>query len=187
MRVHLEPPDPRTERWAALLNLLLPGGGLILIGMIVRGFIVGCAFVLCVNFAIVTVLLMPDDFPWWVPPLALGLAGGGYVGAQLRLAQSVRDSRRRAQADRRRACLHNAQEELARGRPLAALEALAPLADQAARDLLVALRMAQALTAAGDVPAARAAWRQVRRLDRHGIYREQARDHERQLAQAGRP
>ena len=51
----------------------------------------------------------------------------------------------------------------------AAGQALTPILDLAEVDLLVAVRVAETLTACGD-PQADAAWQRVRRLDRHQLY-----------------
>jgi hypothetical protein len=83
-------------RIAPWVNLLLPGGGLILVEALVSGVLIGLAFTLCANLALLAVLLFPDDFSRWDQALLIGLAGGSYVGAQLRLAGEL--ARRRARA-----------------------------------------------------------------------------------------
>lgn len=161
--------------WPACLNLLVPGGGIVLLGWVWTGLVVGLLFTICANYALWATLLVPDEFPSWAQGLGIGLAGGTYLGAQLRLAQAVRSQQQQRQATLRRQALLAARDGLRRGDFTVALAALEPLRELASRDLLVAYRLAQVYTALQDVDAARAAWRQVRALDRHGVYRHEMR------------
>lgn len=174
-------PEAPAARWAPWLNLVLPGGGLVLLGSPWAGWLVGVVCAACANLAVVATLLLPDEFPPAVRNLVLGLAGGCYVGAQVRLRQTRRAQRARAERAWRRAVLAETQRWLSHGEAERALAAIAPLAERAGEDVLVAYRLAQALTAAGRVGAARAAWRRVRALDRHGLYRAQVLENERRL------
>ena len=169
------------ERLAPWVNLVLPGGGLILAGAPGTGLLLGLLCTVCANSAIAATLLFPDDFPRGVQVLAIVLAAATYVGTQVRLVTDVRTQRHRQRTGRRTQLLREAQEALARGDLVHAREAVEALASGAAHDLLVAYRLAEVRTAAGDAPAARAAWRQVRMLDVHGIYRPKLRDAERTL------
>jgi hypothetical protein len=169
-------PDAAARR-AAALNLLLPGGGLILVGATGSGLLIGLVFAACANFALAAPLLFPDDFPRPAQLAGVVLTAAMYLLAQARLAQSVRDLRRKSQAAVRRRVLAQTQELLARGDAAGALAAILALVDTDHDDLLVVFRLAQALTAAGDVTAARAAWLRVRELDPHGLYRQQIRAH----------
>jgi hypothetical protein len=65
--------------------------------------------------------------------------------------------------------LARAQSDIARGEPRSAIVRLETLANDNPRDLHIAVRLAEALTAAND-PRAEAAWRRVHALDRHHIY-----------------
>jgi hypothetical protein len=161
------------EGWARGINLLVPGAGMILAGSVITGLLAGLLFAACANFAVVAVLLFPDDFSGTMQALAIGLAAGAYFGAQVRLAAQIRARRAAAAASFRRRVLSQSQELLVRGEAAGAVDALQPLVAEAGHDLLVAYRLAQALTAAGDAPAARAAWQRVRELDRHGLYKRQ--------------
>ena len=163
--------ETRAGRWAAWVNLLLPGSGLILLGAVASGLLAGLLFVACANFAIAAVLLFPDDFSGTAQALGIGLAGGAYVGSQVRVMAQVRRLRVEATAARRRRALWAAKDCLARGEAARAIEALRPLVEADAQDLLVSYQWAQALTAVGEVTRARDAWQQVKRLDQHGIYK----------------
>lgn len=177
-------PHARLAPW---LNLLLPGGGLIMINAAWSGLLIGLAFVVAANIAVVAVLLFPDDFSAGTRGLLIGLAGGCYVGAQWRYAQTVRDRRERALAARRRRALEESRLLLLRGEHDAALESVQPLAELLPRDLLVAYRVAQVLTAAGNRPAAEDAWQCVRDLDKHGIYRQQTLQGQRNMSSSTFP
>lgn len=180
--------------FARIVNLLIPGGGLILVGSTASGMLVALLFTAAANLGLAAILLFPDDVsPTW-RGLGLGVAIGTYFGAQLRYAQSVRDQRRRSAAELRQIALRDVYTALREGRVEEAWRALQPLAEQAEDDLVLAYRLAQVLTARGDGPEALAAWRRVRRLDRHRIYRQEVAENERALLDgagretaAGRP
>lgn len=165
---------PSGAPWpAGVLNLLVPGLGIICVGRTWPGVILGLIFAAFANLALWAVLLMPDDLPAWGPPLAVGLAAGAYVGCQIDFVRSSRDRRRREQDAIRHSALAAVSEALARGDFVAGLDALGSISHLAAQDLLVAYRQAQVLTGLGDEHAAYVAWRQVRTLDRHNIYRDE--------------
>lgn len=169
-------PSSALERWALWANLVLPGSGMILVGALASGLLGGLVFAVCANFALAAVLLVPDDFSATAQALAIGTAAGAYVGAQGRCAGCVRAWRAQASERARRRLLWQSQELLARGDAAQAAALLRPLVDEAPDDLLVIYRLAQALTVAGDVPGARAAWQQLRQLDCHGLYKQQILD-----------
>lgn len=157
-----------TARW---VNLLIPGGGLILVGSLWWGLMFAVLFTAAANFAVAGSLLFPDDISPGLGDLSLALAGGCYLGAQLALRRTVVRRRRQLAASLRRQVLRDVRGYLDSGCPELAKDALRPLAELAHHDLLVAYRFAQVLTAVQDVCAARAAWQHVRTLDRHHIYR----------------
>lgn len=174
----------RGVHWAALTNLLVPGAGIVLLGDVWQGLVGGVAFALCANAALWLVLLIPDEFSGTTQALALGAAAGTYLGAQLRFAQTVRSRERAWQSGVRRGALWAARECLDRRDFAGALAALEPIRVAAARDLLVAYRVAQTLTGLKDADAALAAWRQVRALDRHHVYRDECREGEQAFSPA---
>jgi len=178
-----DPPTKRGGSFAAVLNLVLPGGGLIALDSIGSGLLVGLLFAACANFALVSVLLFPDDFSPTAQALGIGLAAGSYVGAQVRLAQALRRARTRVFEAWRRRVLWTTRLLLERGEHRAARDAILPLSQAAPEDLLVQYRLLQALIGVGELPDARAACERLKRLDRRGIYRAQLRDLEQQLAQ----
>jgi hypothetical protein len=165
-----------------LVNLVVPGGGLILIGHETLGVLIGVLFTLSAGYALAATLLFPDDTSTTWRGLGIGVALGTYIGAQIRYAQTVRYEADQAFGDLRRSALGAARRALDAGRADEAWALLQPLLPQVETDLLVAYRVAQVLTARGDGGAALRAWRRVGRLDRHRIYREEVHVNERALA-----
>lgn len=161
--------------WARVLNLIVPGIGMVLVGNPVQGLIIGLCVAVLVNLALWAVLIIPADFERVEQGTLIGVAAGAYVGAQLRLAFVTQRQRRAGRQDRRREVLELVRQRL-RARDFAgAREALAALPDPLADDLLTALRRAQIFTGLGDEPRARAAWEQVRRLDHQRLYKSEVR------------
>ena len=156
-----------------LANLVIPGGGLILIGSETVGVVIALLFTGAANLTIAASFVFPDDFSSTWRGLGMGVAAVTYLGAQFRYAQTVRDRHDQAVRKRRGAALGAARAALNGGHLDQAWLALEPLVEQAEQDLVLAYRIAQVLTARGDRAAAAAAWRRVRRLDRHRIYRQE--------------
>jgi hypothetical protein len=156
---------------AERLNRVFPGAGLILAGSITAGLAVGLAFTATASLAIASYGLIPEN----VPPLAraglLAAALAWYFCAQVWAAQAVRSRREAERAARRRGVLGRSLAALEQGEARLARELIEPLAAAEPDDLLVACRIAQILTALGDVPGAQAAWERLQRLDRHRLFR----------------
>lgn len=157
--------------WSTWVNLLIPGGGLILVGWPWLGWAIGLLFVLALNASLAIILLFPDEWPAWVGGLAIGVTGGTYLGAQIRLRQLITLRRLTAAEEFRNSTLRTALAAAEAGDQLTALEHLEKLADEADRDLLVAYRVAQVISATGDAEGSQSAWARVQRLDRYGLYR----------------
>ncbi len=164
--------------WPGLLNLLVPGAGVIWLGGLASGLLLGLGFALCANLAVWSVLLVPDDWSAGRTALVVLVTGMFYVAAQIALVRARQAARRRDRQALRHAALARARERLLAEDYAGALAALAPLESLAGEDLLVAVRVAEARSGLDDVAAARAAWQHVRALDRHGLYRDQVRSHE---------
>ncbi len=157
---------------ARLTNLVLPGGGLVMLGCIWSGVLIAFVFAACANVAVGASLIFPDDVPRWLEGLALGMAAGTYLGAQIRFLLTARMLERRQAFELRRSTLHEVLVLIRRGEYAPAHERMRSLAHLADTDLLVAYRFAQVLTGTGDPAKAGRAWRRVRELDRHKIYRQ---------------
>lgn len=160
-------PSPGLVR---LANVLVPGGGLVLLGHTIWGWVLGVSFAVCANLALAGRLLFPDEVPLAIQNGSILAAAGAYIVAQGVCTRalawtdaSTREVTRRATLARIIAAIQAADAE-------AAWQALQPLMHEVDRDLLIAYRVAQVLELRADA-AARAAWERVRRLDRHRIYR----------------
>lgn len=175
--------QPALDLAFTLLNVLLPGGGLIAAGAVATGLVIGLTFAILANLTVVSWWLAPDEFPRLVRALALGCAGGAYAGAQFRLAAHLRTLRATRFEQWRRRRLWDSAAALQAGDGAAALEALRPVAQRTPEDLHVAARWAQALVLTGPPAAARTAWQRVADLDRRGVYREMVRENLARLAQ----
>ena len=161
-----------------MLNLVVPGGGLILIGHIASGLVIAILFTLSASVAMAAAWLFPDDVSRVWRGLVIGIALGTYLGAQLRYAQTVRWHRDEAFWDLRREQMKTARHALMEGRIEDAWEGLRPLMEEVESDLPLAFLAAQVLNHKGDGHAALSAWRRVRRLDRHRIYYRETRENE---------
>lgn len=164
-------PTQREIAWGPWVNLIVPGGGLILVGWPWIGWLIGLLFVLSLNAGLALTLLFPDEYPAWVGGLAIGVAAGTYLGAQLRLRQILTARRLSTEEERRNAAIRSAMEAVQAGDVAEALLHLEKIAPEAERDLLVAYRVAQVVTQTGDAAEARVAWERVQRLDRYNLYR----------------
>jgi len=173
---------PRTcDRVYLLVNLLVPGSGLILHGDVLTGLVFCLLLTIVANLYLAGWLLIPDEVPPRWRLTALIVAAGTYALAQLRCAHRLRRERRHRELLQRREVLAAVQRLLIQDQPARAWELLQPLAGLAEDDLLVAWRVAQVLTAKRDVEAALAAWQRLRRLDRHHLYRTEREHSERLL------
>ncbi|MFH1745483.1 MAG: hypothetical protein ABIG44_00400 [Planctomycetota bacterium] len=167
--------ESRLISLAAVVNLLIPGAGIIILQRIWTGLLVGLAFIVCANYALWVTLLVPYDFAPWARGLSIGLAGGAYVGAQIRLAYTAHSRQHQLASALRHETLAAVQDCLRRGDFLAAAQALEPLREQHKNDLFIAYRAAQIASGLKEPDAIKSAWRQVQKLDKHHIYRAEVR------------
>ncbi len=169
--------------FAAWLNLVVPGGGLVLVGAYGTGIIAGLLFAAAANLTVTAVLLFPDDFSGRARVLLIVLLGVIYVGAQVRMVQAARRSGQTVAQRRRREILTAAQAALSAAAagaepapaPAESVDELArdlqTLARQCPQDLLVWVRLTEVLSTQGAAEAARVAGQHATALDRHGLYR----------------
>ena len=166
--------DPRAAQSAVatarVVNFVVPGGGLILLGLTWLGILTVLLFALSANYAVLATFILPDEVSRIWRGLGWGIAAGTYIGAQFRFAHTLRESRRAAEIAQRQQALAEARVALAEERLEDAWQALLPIHHLADQDLLIAYRIAQVLTARGDDAGAAAAWSRVRQLDQHRIY-----------------
>lgn len=167
-----------------LANLLLPGAGLILVGSIWAGLLVGVTFTAAANYTLAAFFVFPDEFAGWAKYAGLGITVVAYAGGQAILAQTSQLRESAAYFTLRKRVLREAQRLLQQGDCTAALGVLETLGDAAERDLLIAVRRAQILTATPDAQIAIGAWRQVQSIDLHGVYRRECEQQLRRLESA---
>lgn len=160
----------REQTIAQWINLFVPGGGLILLGQALLGWVVGLAFTALTAVALLATLLIPDEFSTTARNLCITGAAVIYATAQWALLRRGSSEVKRAELEQRAAALRAALEATRAGDIVNAWNSLRPIAHLAESDLLVALRVAQTLTALRE-PAAAQAWLRVKRLDRRHIYR----------------
>lgn len=160
-------------RTLLVCNALVPGSGLILQDRLAPGAGLGLIFAGVSNFTLAAFWLIPESVPSPLAEVGLGATVATWCVAQIATAQRLRSGGRKDSAVQRRGALRLVQDALAAGDADAAHAAIAPLAELADQDLLVAVRLAQVLTAKRDAAGAAGAWERVRRLDRHHIYRAQ--------------
>lgn len=168
-----------------LVNLLIPGSAIILVGGPLFGALLAVLFAAAASFAIWALWIIPDSVAPWMTGVALATAAGAFVAAQLQLAQSLRRRTLQRSADARRRILEAVCRSIDAGAYQDALAALQPLDRAAHGDLLIAYRIAQVLTLARNVSGARAAWRRLRAIDIHHIYRDEIESYERLLDTSG--
>lgn len=155
------------------LNLLIPGGGLILAGRVVAGLMVGILFVMAAALAIEGNLIAPHGTSRFGAMLTIGLAIGLYLSAQIRMRRAAREARSASSLERRRTTMIAARQAMASGEYPQARELLLQMQRENPADLHVAYRLAQIASKTEPPEAAREAWRRLRLLDKHRIYKEE--------------
>jgi positive regulator of sigma E activity len=156
----------------AVLNLVLPGGGLVLLDATWTGLLFGAAFIFLLNLALLAVFVTPDDFAAAGRAAAIAAVVLGYAAAQIGMATHLRRFREDQALAERRRILREIERLAAVGDAAAALRLLESLAGADSADLALAHCRATLLAALGRRDEARAAWEHLRRVDRHGVYRD---------------
>jgi hypothetical protein len=163
--------DVRFSQW---INWIVPGAGMVAMSRLANGCIVAAIFAASANFAIYSVYIAPGNVGDWIAGLTIGVAGGTYLGAQLRLQTIIRQERASRASRQRREILTSVNKLIERQAYDEARREIERLSDVLDADLLVAYRYAQILTHLEDAGLAEA-WSRVQRLDRHKIYRTETR------------
>lgn len=162
-------PD-RTIAGLRVLNLLVPGAGLACAGSVAVGMALGVAYIACLNGAILSFGVIPDEFSRSGRTLLVLATALLFISAQGLLPTALRSEAQRRSSVRRKQAIADAQAAAAAGRLAEAEAILAELVAAQPGDLLAAHRYATILTAQA-APEAVAAWRRLRELDRHRIFR----------------
>lgn len=184
------PLDPTSRASAParvwLVNLLLPGLGLVLLDAIIFGTAVALSYIVVLNGTLAVLLLIPDDVPQAVELVLIGTVCAVHISGQFALRAVARSRGRDRIRERRVALVAHANQLLQDDRGPEALSALLPIAGDAESDLDVAYCLALAFTQTEDRPAACEAWERVRRVDQDGIYAVECRVYLKQLAPESR-
>ncbi|MGE3181159.1 MAG: hypothetical protein AB7N71_05970 [Phycisphaerae bacterium] len=170
---------PETEsnlRTYTRINLFLPGGGLILSGRVLAGLTTGLLFVAAAALAIDGNLIAPHRTPRTLALLTIGLTIGLYIAAQIRMSRAAREARDETRIARRRAEMIEAHRALDAEDFPRAKELLLDLQRENPADLHVAYRLAQLAIHTESPETAREAWRRLRMLDKHRIYKSEIAD-----------
>jgi hypothetical protein len=168
------PPQGSTrEVMAWLLNVVLPGTGLIIRRREWLGFCLAMLFGICGNVALAGWLIAPAAVPSWLSWLAFGAAGVAWLLSQLLLLRQGiclkrRDSTLAELLREARSALEAG--DIDRGR--LALESGTAMDDE---NVEVCVLMARLCALQDDRGGVRTAWRRVLKLDRRGPYLAEAR------------
>ncbi|RIK67490.1 MAG: hypothetical protein DCC65_06585 [Planctomycetota bacterium] len=156
-----------------ILNLVIPGTGLIARRREWLGFSLALLFGICGNVGLASWLIAPEALPSWLTYVAFALAGLTWLLAQFLYARQCRHLSRcevavRGLVDEGRAALERGDVDAAN----AALCAAAAIDEE---HLELNVLRARLLARTGDEVEARRYWRRVLELDRAGGYRGEAR------------
>lgn len=158
---------------AWILNILLPGTGLILSRREWQGFALAVLYGICGNVALAGWLIAPAAIPYWLSWLAIIIAALTWIASQKLYHRQVLLLRHCGSG--MELLLNQARSALNAGDLTAArlaLESGAALDDE---NIELHVLSARVCAAAGDDHGRRAAWLSVLRLDRHDRYHEEAR------------
>ncbi len=160
---------------AGILNVVLPGTGLIVARREWLGVVIVGLFSVAVNLCILGLWIEPEWVPRQVLFSAAGAAAGCWLAAQWALFLQWRRLRDPSTLDQILTCYEVADRAQVHGRDGAAIDALrvALVVDDENVDTYA--RLARVSTNAGHHTAALEAWRRVRQLDRGGAYDSEAR------------
>ncbi len=164
--------SPRRATLAVALNLVLPGGGLILLDATAIGVLFGAAFILLLNLALTAAFITPDDFARTGRLAAVAALVLIYAVAQAAMRSQLRRSSEARRAAALRQVLCEVEQLATNGDAAAALTRLELLATERPDDLLILHWRATLLTALGRTNEAQRTWAHLRRADRHGLFRD---------------
>ncbi len=157
-------------RAAILLNLLLPGSGLILLRREWLGAAIAVLFGLLAEVAIWGCLIAPASLPTWTVTASLIAAAVIWLAAQFLLRRQLAAFDTPAVGRELEHLRRQAAQLLAAGRPDQALETLALALALNDEDVETLVQQADLLQRLGRADDAKRIWRQVRRLDRAHRY-----------------
>ncbi|MCG3138337.1 MAG: hypothetical protein HJJLKODD_02200 [Phycisphaerae bacterium] len=150
---------------AILLNLLLPGSGLIIARREWVGFFMALLFSMNGQLLVVGQWIAPRWVPWPVQVAGGAAVAAIWLGAQIMLARTLRRVADPTIAEQLTLCHQLAQKALAEGRNEDAYGALQVAQTVDDEDLPTQVELARLMTHLGRYHEARRAWRVVEQLD----------------------
>lgn len=157
--------------WPAIvINLLVPGTGLIALGRVWLGVAVALWFGLGAEVAICGTVLAPMSFPPWVTVTGGGLAVAAWLAGQGLLIGRVRFLRDPNLPTELKALRELAEQALARGDLAAARSSLVVALSIDDADVPTRILWARLLSRKGSAARARRAWLEAQQLDTQQIY-----------------
>lgn len=155
---------------AGILNLLVPGTGLILLGRTWLGIALAVWFALGAQVGAFGLLIAPASVPFWISGTALALAALSWLVAQAQLTSRIRFLRDPNLPEEMDALRRLAETAISRGDLAAARSALRVALAVDDADLRIRILWARLLSLDGRTTKARRAWRLAQRLDREHAF-----------------
>lgn len=154
--------------WAIVLNLAVPGSGLIVLRREWLGLAAAALFGILAQVALLGLLLLPATIPAWLTTLSVSLALFVWLGAQWLLWMRWRTATGPGMERQLSALCERAADALSRQAFAEAAEILEVALTVNDEDLAVNVKWAELMTVTGQFPKARQAWRRILSLDRSG-------------------
>ena len=156
-----------------LLNILIPGSGLIILRREWLGFFLSLFYAICGNVALTGTMIAPESVPGWATVIAALLAALTWMMGQLLLKARQTDIVRRRSGLSR--VLTDAETALSTGDVDGAREHLAGGSELDEESVEWHVLWARVCTMKGDATGGREAWSRVMRLDMERRYQSEAR------------
>ncbi|MDX2200639.1 MAG: tetratricopeptide repeat protein [Phycisphaerae bacterium] len=158
---------------AKLINLIAPGVGLVLVDRLFDGLLTAGAFGLSAGALLVATLVAPMAYSGAFRAFLAVAMVATYGLAQIAMERAAAARGRSDAAAERRALLQRSARSARYGDYASAIAQISEALEQSPEDLALRADLAILHDRAGNLDAARAAWRRVRELDRHRVYKEQ--------------
>lgn len=159
---------------AVVINLFVPGAGLIVLRRQWLGLALSVLFGLLAQIVIFGLLIVPEDVPRWAVFVSAFAALGTWALAQWLAISRVRFVASPGLEGELRALCGRAREALVGEDWTEARRTLLVASDLNDEDLELAVLWAELMTATGQVSEARRWWHRVLRLDRARVHRQTA-------------